>query len=57
MTPQKGQILTSIDYGVHLQDGDVSFVERHFIAQASSTFQFLFVLFLIVWKAAALKSL
>lgn len=43
----QGWILTSIDDGVHLQDRDVSFVERHFITQASSTSQFLSVLLLI----------
>lgn len=40
--------LTSIDYGVHLQDSDVSFVEGYFITRASScTRQLLLLLFLI----------
>lgn len=45
------QILTSIDYSIHLQDSYVSFVERYFITQPSSTCQLLPLLFLIVWNA------
>lgn len=44
----KQQILTSIDYSVHLQDSYVSFVQRYFITQPSSTGQLLPLLFLIV---------
>lgn len=50
LSNNRGWILTGIDYGVHLQDRDVSFVEGHFITQASSASHFLSVLLLIVWK-------
>lgn len=30
-------VLTSVDDGIHLQDGDVSFVEGHFVARAAAT--------------------
>lgn len=53
----KGCILTGIDDGVHLQDRDVPFVERHFIIQASSASQFLCILFFIIWKRTTAKKL
>lgn len=40
--------LTSVDYGVHLQDSDVSFVEGHFIAQAPSFARWLRLLLFLI---------
>lgn len=46
---------TCIDYGVHLQDGDIPFVERHFITRPSSTFLILHFLFFIGWNLKDFK--